>query len=87
MTLSDLKPRGYHLCDVEPDFQGMSYSEWQRKMLTSQCDAFVESPKGKAWREFAKTQKWWSKGVAGPRDSYGIKGVYPADKRKPEEKL
>jgi hypothetical protein len=63
MTLSELKPRGYHLSDVEPDFRGMPMFEWWQKMITSQCDQARESPKGKALHEFAKTQKWWKKGI------------------------
>lgn len=47
VTLSDLKPRGYKLSDVEPGFQGMPYFEWWGKMIASQCDAFRESPKAK----------------------------------------
>jgi hypothetical protein len=63
MTLSELKPRGYKLSDVPPDFQGMPMFEWWGKMITSQCDAFLESPKAKSWHEFATTQKWWKKGI------------------------
>ena len=63
MTLSDLKPRGYHLSDVHPDFQGMPLNEWMNKMYASQCDAFRESPRGKDWHEIATQQKWWKKGI------------------------
>ncbi len=63
MTLSELKPRGYKLSDVPPDFQGMPVLEWWHKMITSQCDAFRESPKAKAWHEVATEQKWWKKGI------------------------
>jgi hypothetical protein len=63
VTLSELKPRGYKLSDVEPNFRGMPVNEWLRKMLTSQCDAFLESPKAKAWHAIATEQRWWKKGI------------------------
>jgi hypothetical protein len=55
MTLSDLKPRGYKLSDVPPDFQGMPVGEWLKKMFTSQCEAYRATKK--CAEEFAK-QKW-----------------------------
>jgi len=72
MTLYDLKPRGYHLSDVEPDFRGMPYKEWRTKMLVSQGEAYRETKQAKA--EFAK-QKWKDKAVATHRDSYGMKSI------------
>ncbi len=72
MTLSDLKPRGYHLYDVPPDFQGMPYQEWRTKMMTSQADAYRATKRAK--EEFSR-QKWKDKAIATPRDSYGIKGI------------
>ena len=45
MTLSDLKPRGYHLSDVEPGFRGMPLRDWQSKQITSQAEAARESAK------------------------------------------
>jgi len=63
MTLSDLKPRGYRLSDVEPDFRGMSMLEWWGKMITSQCDAFLESPRAKQLHAIAVEQRWWKKGI------------------------
>lgn len=63
MTLSELKPRGYKLSDIEADFRGMPMFEWWHKMITSQCDAFRESLKAKEWHAIAVEQKWWKKGI------------------------
>ena len=63
MTLSELKPRGYKLSDVSPDTPGMPMFEWWRKMITSQCDAFLDSPKAKELHAIAVEQKWWKKGI------------------------
>jgi hypothetical protein len=63
MTLSELKPRGYRLSDVPPDFQGMPINDWLRAMVTSRCNQFLESPKAKAWHEFAAEQRWWKRGI------------------------
>lgn len=76
MTLSELKPRGYHLSDVEPDFRGMPRFEWWHKMITSQCDAFLESPKAKHWGD-GPGKKWRERAVVTPtsRDKYGIRSM------------
>lgn len=63
MTLSDLKPKGYKLIDVHPDFRGMPCREWWAKMITSQCDAFLESPAAKELAKLRATQKWFKKGI------------------------
>jgi hypothetical protein len=63
VTLSELKPRGYRLSDTHPDFRGMSMLKWWGKMIASQCDAFLESPKAKEWHELAVEQKWWKRGI------------------------
>lgn len=72
MTLSDLKPKGYKLIDVHPDFRGMPYREWKAKVLASQADAYRETKECKA--AFA-AQKWHKRAVATHRDNYGIKGI------------
>lgn len=63
MTLNELKPRGYKLSDVPPNFRGMPAREWWAKMITSQCDAFLESPKAKEYAAIRAEQKWFKKGI------------------------
>jgi len=63
MTLSELKPRGYRLSDVPPDFQGMPINDWLRARVTSRCDWFLESKHAKEWHAIATEQKWWKRGI------------------------
>src|SRR5277367_718104 len=64
MHLTDLKRSGTRLRNVEPLFAGMALAEWLRKMVSAQCDAFVNS-QDKDSAPLSK-QRLWNK-----RDSYG----------------
>lgn len=75
MTLNDLKPHGYHLSDVEPDFRGMTLREWLMKRIESQASAFLaQADRVKAVCGNVSNRKWYKKAVATPRDNYGMKG-------------
>jgi hypothetical protein len=74
MTLSELKPRGYRLSDVPPDFQGMPLAEWEAKIERSRVEAHFET---KEWKKLRAEQKWDKRAVVTPtsRDEYGIRSM------------
>lgn len=81
MTLSDLKSPGTRLEDVEPDFRGMPFKEWRKKIAQSDSDAWHEKESA-AWfqkcaeerskhQDKQKRTMLADKAVATPRDNYG----------------
>lgn len=62
MNLNDLKPHGYRLSDVEPDFRGMPIKEWLMKKIESQAAAFLaDADRLKAVFGNVTDRKWYKK--------------------------
>jgi hypothetical protein len=73
-TLAELYPEGTSLSEVNPDFRGMPLKRWRKLKDREQCEAWLAALD----KSNAPINR---KSVATPRDSYGIKGIFPTARR------
>jgi hypothetical protein len=71
MELSDLYPAGTPLCEVAPEFRGMSLRRWQwKKLIEQRIELARRQPKINPEDAPLSQKAVWT-----PRDDYGMKGI------------